>query len=200
MTATTMAPAQPIVTNTVPNDSNNNNCTRTSEAMRNWIDAPEFVPRYITQNTSCDENTNQASCDDIQGASRLVTYIWPIYLPKFIELLLFAYFFHFLLWNSSQQISYAQIVSGNVYDVGDASDAQSNLPTLPPPPPSTYAEATICPYIQTTITKSDGTISCKYGDRCPYQHGELCDICGSYCLHPTDKNQRKTHQKVCYQV
>lgn len=69
------APVQPpIVGNTEPNDPNNNNCARTSEAMRNWIDAPEFVPRYITQNTSCDENTNQASSNDIQGASRLVLY------------------------------------------------------------------------------------------------------------------------------
>lgn len=85
-----------------------------------------------------------------------------------------------------------------MYDVGDTSDVgQSNDLTQQPPPPPPYAEATLCPYIQTSITKSDGTISCKYGERCPYQHGELCDICGSYCLHPTDENQRKTHQKVC---
>lgn len=81
--ATAVAPAQPIVGNVESNDPNNNNCTRTTEAMRNWIDAPEFVPRYITANTpttaaaaqnpSGDENTNQASSDDNQGgASRLV--------------------------------------------------------------------------------------------------------------------------------
>lgn len=56
--------------------------------------------------------------------------------------------------------------------------------------------STLCPYIQSTITKSDGSISCKYGERCPYQHGDLCDICGIFCLHPTDQNQRKTHEKV----
>lgn len=84
--ATATAPVQPIVDTTQPNDPNNNNSLRNSEAMRNWIDAPEFVPRYITQNnTSCDgdngdgdgddngdDNTNQASCNDVQGASRLV--------------------------------------------------------------------------------------------------------------------------------
>lgn len=51
-----------------PQDTNNNSYTAnaTGEVTRNWIDAPEFIPRYITQNT-CD--TNQASDYD-QGASR----------------------------------------------------------------------------------------------------------------------------------
>lgn len=69
------APIQPIVGNTESNDPNNNNCSRPSEAMRNWIDAPEFVPtrqkNILTQNTSCDRNL--ASSNDVQGASRLVT-------------------------------------------------------------------------------------------------------------------------------
>lgn len=42
---------------------NNNSCTETNEISRNWIDAPEFIPRYISQNT--DQTTN-----DDQGASR----------------------------------------------------------------------------------------------------------------------------------
>lgn len=182
-TAAMVAPVAPIDTNAESQDPNNN-CTRTTEAMRNWIDAPEFVPRYITQNVSCDETTNQAN--DIQGASRLVNHLLDFHSMDFSQIILFLF-----TVNSSQPISYAQIVSGNAYEVGDTGDGQSNL--APPP----YAETTLCPYIQTSITKSDGTISCKYGDRCPYQHGELCDICGSYCLHPNDQNQRNTHQKVC---
>lgn len=109
----------------------------------------------------------------------------------------------FLFQFNSQTISYAQIVSGNSYDsIGSGSDVYATDPQTNQP--IEYAEATICPYIQSTITRADGTISCKYGDRCPYQHGELCEICGLYCLHPTDQNQRKQHEKVrqqfCHQI
>lgn len=92
---------------------------------------------------------------------------------------------------NSQTISYAQIVSGDT-DSGNGAQMLNDTQHLPPE----YMASTLCPYIQSTITKSDGTISCKYGERCPYQHGDLCDICGSFCLHPTDQNQRKTHEKV----
>lgn len=44
--------------------NNNDSCTEINEISRNWIDAPEFIPRYISQNT--DQTTN----DDDQGASR----------------------------------------------------------------------------------------------------------------------------------
>lgn len=101
-------------------------------------------------------------------------------------------FFSFVLIDS-QTISYAQIVSGNSNDSSGsevyATDTQAN-------PPTEFAAATICPYIQSIITRADGTISCKYGERCPYQHGDLCEICGLYCLHPADQNQRKQHEKV----
>lgn len=88
-------------------------------------------------------------------------------------------------------ISYAQIVSGNPYSGQMNEMFHTETNNLPP-------ESTLCPYIKSTITRSDGTVSCKYGDRCPYQHGDLCEMCGSYVLHPTDPNQRKTHEKVDY--
>lgn len=95
-TTTAVAPAEPIVGNTESNDPNNNNCTRTTEAMRNWIDAPEFVPRYITtQNSSCDEIPNQASNNDNQGgASRLVKPFSQNQLTIFIQLISFPHTFH----------------------------------------------------------------------------------------------------------
>lgn len=98
----------------------------------------------------------------------------------------------FNLFSQNARVSYAQIVSGNAYDGAGIVYADSHEDELP----LEHMAATLCPYIQTTITKTDGSISCRYGERCPYQHGDLCDICGSYCLHPTDQNQRKNHQKV----
>lgn len=53
------------VTSINQGDSNNNNSTETNEVSRNWIDAPEFIPRYISQ------STNQQTDED-QGATRWV--------------------------------------------------------------------------------------------------------------------------------
>lgn len=48
------------------NEHDGSNYTESNEVTRNWIDAPEFIPRYQTTN-----NTNQTSNDDDgQGASR----------------------------------------------------------------------------------------------------------------------------------
>ena len=48
----------------------------------------------------------------------------------------------------------------------------------------------MCPY-----TSEEG--GCPYWEECRYMHGELCDMCGCYCLHPTDEEQRKDHHKEC---
>lgn len=37
---------------------------------------------------------------------------------------------------------------------------------------------------------------CFYEDRCPYLHGNLCDVCGLQVLHPFDAEQRRMHEKV----
>ncbi|XP_078582411.1 putative E3 ubiquitin-protein ligase makorin-1 [Branchiostoma floridae x Branchiostoma japonicum] len=39
--------------------------------------------------------------------------------------------------------------------------------------------------------------SCRYGDRCIYTHGLLCELCGSYCLHPNDPAQQSQHMEQC---
>lgn len=46
---------------------------------------------------------------------------------------------------------------------------------------------TLCPY----------EVACPYGDTCPYLHCEMCDMCGLYCLHPTNKDERKKHINEC---
>nr|WCB87033.1 CPPV222 N1R/p28-like protein [Cooks petrelpox virus] len=48
---------------------------------------------------------------------------------------------------------------------------------------------TLCPFIELG--------RCYYGKKCKYIHGDQCDICGLYILHPTDINQRISHKKTC---
>lgn len=104
----------------------------------------------------------------------------------------FFFDFSHSFYSQNVAFSYAQIVSGNNSGDGTTDIFQTDAHHLPPD----YVESALCPYIQSTITRSDGTVSCKYGERCPYQHGDLCDMCGLYCLHPTDLIQRKAHEKV----
>lgn len=48
---------------------------------------------------------------------------------------------------------------------------------------------TLCPYMM----KSG---FCRY-DTCSYAHGELCELCGKFCLDPLDSDQRKRHNSEC---
>lgn len=53
---------------------------------------------------------------------------------------------------------------------------------------TTKKQNTLCPF------NVKGT--CRYGANCMYMHGSSCDLCGEYCLHPTDKKQNKEHRTV----
>lgn len=44
------------------------------------------------------------------------------------------------------------------------------------------------------------TGECSYGEKCPFMHGELCETCGSHCLHPTDEDIRKEHIAACAEM
>lgn len=78
------------------------------------------------------------------------------------------------------------------------------------PPPKSYADAVnankdlqqqqhentsddsttiICPF----LIKSG---FCRY-ETCAYVHGELCEMCGRFCLDPLDNEQKKKHEKEC---
>lgn len=47
----------------------------------------------------------------------------------------------------------------------------------------------LCPY----------EYDCPFGLACTFQHIELCEMCDSYCLHPTDVQQRRKHIQECLQ-
>ncbi|NWR92958.1 MKRN2 ligase, partial [Furnarius figulus] len=53
------------------------------------------------------------------------------------------------------------------------------------------AGAQLCPY------GAAGAGPCPFGERCPYLHGDLCEICGLQVLHPLDPEQRKAHEMMC---
>lgn len=50
-------------------------------------------------------------------------------------------------------------------------------------------ERSLCPYFQT------GT--CRLAEKCPFIHGDVCDMCNVPCLHPTDAEQRAQHRREC---
>nr|XP_054752489.1 E3 ubiquitin-protein ligase makorin-1-like [Lytechinus pictus] len=52
-------------------------------------------------------------------------------------------------------------------------------------------QAILCPYAV------KGT--CRYGAKCQYMHGEVCDLCGEACLLPYDEEQKKNHRMTCLQ-
>lgn len=85
--------------------------------------------------------------------------------------------------DSDQAKSYAQIVSGD-----------NNLHST-----YEYAASILCPYVKgvPVLTENNQeSYICPYGEQCIYQHGLLCDMCGNYCLHPSDEQQRKQHRNV----
>lgn len=83
--------------------------------------------------------------------------------------------------------SYAQIVSGNA-----SGSANSELMALLSD--ELMSNAPLCPYLN-RIATVDG-LMCPYGRSCVYNHGDQCDICNEYCLHPTDEAQRREHRNV----
>ncbi|KAM4826120.1 E3 ubiquitin-protein ligase makorin-3 [Thomomys bottae] len=41
---------------------------------------------------------------------------------------------------------------------------------------------------------------CFRGDTCPYLHGDICDMCGLYTLHPANAAQRDAHFRACIEA
>lgn len=50
-------------------------------------------------------------------------------------------------------------------------------------------DSSLCPYYE-----ASGYCTL---DGCPYEHGELCELCGKFCLNPADPEQRRLHNAEC---
>ncbi|XP_037926086.1 probable E3 ubiquitin-protein ligase makorin-1 [Hermetia illucens] len=73
---------------------------------------------------------------------------------------------------------------------------------------TTYAAVVVGPggtVVQSDVSSEETTttcpyqFNCPYGDMCTYEHNQMCEMCGRYSLHPTDKEQRKSHIALCIQ-
>lgn len=128
------------------------NTLQNETTLRNWIDAPEFVPRNSKE---CKQIIYEMSQETESTAENMSN--------------------NAMVGPANQQPSYARIL------IRDASHPKSTE---------------LCPYTGIMQESIDGSIHCRYGERCTYSHGLICDICGKYCLHPNDEEKRKIHQKV----
>lgn len=91
----------------------------------------------------------------------------------------------------SQNKSYAQILS--------AGECATQINVTNMPHSNVLTTEALCPYVRGTPViglNNELTMLCPYGDYCVYKHGYQCDMCGQFCLHPTDLEQRKRHQTV----
>lgn len=127
---------------------------QTEHQTRNWLDAPEFVPRSL-----CAKNNEIIPNDSHMS---IVNETTTTTMPNGAE--------HY-------SASYATILLQNT---------------------NTRYTSTgeLCPYLNMMVRSADGQLLCRYGENCTYLHGLICEICGQYCLHPTDENERKNHEKV----
>lgn len=175
------------------NDNNNNHSTIVTAAtsnLRNFIDAPEFIPskfqsKYepaVSDDNQNEESDNAEFQDAIDHSPMLQVEGVEATMPP-----------------ANATFSYAQIVSGGTY-MNENHDIYPNVMDSsvnyqPMPFVDVNAATTLCPYLNVAFGE-DGTVYCPYGDRCAYVHGDRCSICNSYCLHPTDEEKRKAHETV----
>lgn len=74
----------------------------------------------------------------------------------------------------------------NIHVITSYADmAKKNLPPAAP-------EIILCPFM---VRNEHGV--CVYGDGCQYVHGDLCELCGQFCLNPLNEEVRKRHVKEC---
>lgn len=52
-----------------------------------------------------------------------------------------------------------------------------------------HVDSVLCPYYENSGV-------CML-DSCPYEHGDLCELCGKFCLNPADKEQQRQHNVEC---
>lgn len=52
-----------------------------------------------------------------------------------------------------------------------------------------HVDVVLCPYYENSGV-------CLL-DSCPYEHGEMCELCRKFCLNPLDKEQQRQHNAEC---
>lgn len=52
-----------------------------------------------------------------------------------------------------------------------------------------HVDSVLCPYYENSGV-------CML-DSCPYEHGDLCELCGKFCLNPADTEQQRQHNVEC---
>lgn len=145
----------------------------TTAIISSWINAPEFVPKWLG---------GAAQDKPIASATIAATETEPE--VETINETLDANDTNTTTNNSK---SYAQIVTGIDGIAKPLSDQNVSSSEI------------LCPYVRGTPVvgpNNELTLVCRYGEYCEYKHGCLCDMCGQFCLHPTDMEQRKRHQFV----
>lgn len=135
------------------------------------------------------DNSNELNTSSLSSTSSMTTsnpstsklQNWinaPVFIPKGYALDEKALTSSSALIDNSNR-SWAEVAGGS-------STANSSLASCGS---SSFVPGGLCPYES----------NCPYGEYCRLQHIELCELCDTYCLHPTDQNQRRKHIQECIQ-
>lgn len=147
--------------------------SNTTAITSSWINAPEFVPKWLG-----------GAAQDKASASATLAATETEPKEETINETLDTDDTNTTTNNSK---SYAQIVTG-IDGIAKPLSEQNVAST-----------EILCPYGRGTPIvgpTNELILACRYGVYCEYRHGCLCDMCGQFCLHPTDMEQRKRHQFV----
>ncbi|XP_055527160.1 probable E3 ubiquitin-protein ligase makorin-1 [Wyeomyia smithii] len=133
-----------------------------------WINAPEFIPKAKQLAPPDPDPVSNLMDDDCDADDENGDEIGDAEEPEADEAEM----------NDSASLSYAAIVTlnNNHNGLGIIED-------------SSAGDAVLCPYYE-----NSGVCMLEC---CPYEHGELCELCGKFCLNPADKEQQRLHNVDC---
>lgn len=143
-----------------------------------WINAPEFVPKFKQWQPTAGSVDVQEAEQNLQRSEHLQ----PLELPEEEDAAMDE---EEVVENGDQEddvpaagggMSYAAIVTMN--------NNHNGLGII-----EDHVDSVLCPYFENSGV-------CML-DTCPYAHGELCELCGKFCLNPLDKEQQRLHNVEC---